>query len=389
MASNIDSNKYQPIPQDNVVIDIPEEAKTLPIPRDKPGDFSSDPSYTTDKGVNLKRVAVITLAVIGATAAAAAIAATVLAVLGVTVLATVGIPVIPMIIVASVTGGVALAVIGVGLWERITPLLPEKLRIAANWVQTIVTETFGVIALGVMFPFNSTWFDPKKKEDCDPNQTPILMIHGFMGSGNNWEYHRHLLHKNGHKNVFTVNLGSPFKSISAEPEKPGESYAEAVEKKVAEIKRLTGRDDLIIVGHSMGGLVGKQYIYNHAEKQGVKVLGEISMGTPHNGTKMAKLVSKMFTPAEQMEYGSEFVKGLQEKARDDQQCKYYHVAAKPDLVIFPQTSAHHSEACLREEHWLDATGHVGYLFSHTAGVHMLDAVKKLKEETSTAAAAAA
>ncbi len=329
------------------------------------------PVYTSDQGIQIKRVAEIVLIVFGALMTAVCVGS--LAVLAVCLaLGTMPVLITPMIILASTTGGIALAILAIKAWQKGSPYLPQSIRQVANWVESAVTETFGLIALGSLFFFNDSKLrNPKERSECDSTQTPILMIHGFFGGSNNWVYHRHLLEANGHKNVFSINLGSPFKTI--------EEYGTAVKEKVARIQEVTGRDDLILIGHSMGGIVGKEYIYTHAEEQGVNVIGEISLGTPHDGTRMAPLLSWLLPPAKAMEYRSPYVQGLQVKANADEKVNYFHIATKTDLIIIPDVSAVSSFAKKQSVAWLETTGHVGYLFSFTTGQLLLNKIKEWKD----------
>jgi len=242
--------------------------------------------------------------------------------------------------------------------------LPFPLKTLTNITQAIVSDIKAVIAMALIFPIDYTRFDPKPDE-CDPNQTPILMIHGFLGSSNNFCYHHYHAKKLGIQNLFTINLGSPFHSL--------EHYAKVVEEKVLEIKAKTGRDDIIFYCHSMGGLVALQYLEQYAEKNGMRVRDILSMGSPYAGTLLANNPLAVADCARQMRCQSFHVNRLQERSRICPDTRFYHLATFWDGIIQPVSSAVASGAPLerRKEDWLSGTGHAGYLTCDTAVDYML------------------
>ena len=118
-----------------------------------------------------------------------------------------GIGVAFMATVACVSGVALALLLAAKAWQQIAPFLPEPVRHIAYFIQSIVTGIFSIITLGIIFPIDLERRDP---QEGSPTQTPILFIHGFCGSSNNWLYHRHRLEGAGYKNLFTINLGTPF-----------------------------------------------------------------------------------------------------------------------------------------------------------------------------------
>jgi pimeloyl-ACP methyl ester carboxylesterase len=238
-------------------------------------------------------------------------------------------------------------------------LLPTLCRVV-NYIRAIIADIVSAIALAILFPVDLERFDPKKPEECDPSQRPILLIHGFLGSSNNWVYHRYCLLQAGYKNIFTVNLGDPRKSI--------EDYTKIVAAKVETIKALTGRADIVLVGHSMGGLVAQQYRYTEPGADAcVKKI--ITIGTPCFGTHVALAASWASTAAQEMQPNSELVSRLQQAASADQATEYIHIATKADMMVRPVVSALGASGPRSSTRVLNATGHIQHLFSPaTAGL---------------------
>jgi triacylglycerol esterase/lipase EstA (alpha/beta hydrolase family) len=255
------------------------------------------------------------------------------------------------------------------VWNKTTHLFSESLRLLSWYIQSIAATILGVITLAVLFPLNLELFDPKTKDKIDPNQTPILLIHGFLGSSNNWIYHRYRLRSAGFKNVFTVNLPDPRKSI--------DDFAIAVKDKIEKIRELTGRDDIILIAHSMGGLVALRYLYNHANTQGIKVKKVITMGTPHEGTKMGFLGAWASKAAHEMRLNSSFIQQLHRQASLDEETHHIRIGTRTDCIIRPPRSALGGKAKKIETLLLEKTSHIGYLFSDISADHVLDTLKEV------------
>lgn len=229
-----------------------------------------------------------------------------------------------ILIVSAVALGVLLTAETV---RFIHPHLPENVQHVINVIRATVVDIFTSLALSAMFPFSQTRFDPKS-EDIDPNQTPILLVHGYLHNSSGWAYHRYQYQKAGFKNVFTVNLGHPLHSI--------EDYSEVVQRKLKEIRTITGRDDVKLVGHSMGGVVSAHYALNHAESDGIEVKDLITLGSPLMGTHLGHIgIGKC---AKQMCYGSDFISDLSDRLHE-KAIPHFHQGSQADMIIFPFTSS--------------------------------------------------
>jgi len=231
--------------------------------------------------------------------------------------------------------------------------MSTSLRRTVNRVHATVVDFLSAGILGIFVPINLEKLDPKKYNPA--GGTPILLLHGFLGTSSNWIYHRYRLKNAGHKNVFTINLGHPFTSI--------ENYAECVKEKVSKIQEITRRKDLIIIAHSMGGNVAREYRYEYAEAQGAIVKKIITLGTPLEGTRIANLAPGLSRAAKEMRHQSSFVMDHKEHAKKDKKTRYFHISTRVDHIILPPSSARKGGGKRRRCVTLRATGHVGYLFS--------------------------
>jgi pimeloyl-ACP methyl ester carboxylesterase len=232
--------------------------------------------------------------------------------------------------------------------NRIASKLPISLSRVVCWVHSIVFEAF---ALGFSFCIRSIGFMSIDSGDRgSKNGCPILLIHGYLYDSSAWTFLRHFLCRKGFGPVYTLNLVHPFWSIS--------EYAELVFQKAAEIATNTGRNDLILIGHSMGGLVSAWYAAKVAPPG--KVSDVITIGSPLGGTWAASMA--VGPNGRDMRRGSDFVKALQKEMRDNEQIRFYHIASKVDQLILPYSSALtglHPE----REFLVEDIGHMTLLFS--------------------------
>jgi pimeloyl-ACP methyl ester carboxylesterase len=110
---------------------------------------------------------------------------------------------------------------------------------------------------------------------------PVLLIYGFWSTRRVFEVMEARLRKDGY-GVFSINLGGLFDAFNTR------GIDESAEKVRDKVERLYARYDLgplSIIGHSLGGLVGRYYVKRLGGDKRVKTL--ITLGTPHHGTPLA------------------------------------------------------------------------------------------------------
>jgi len=267
---------------------------------------------------------------------------------------------------------VSVAAVVAAIFARITSekenqlsWMPDKLRRCINYIHATVADVFSALLLGLFFPINLEWLDSKEYDDH--GGPPILFIHGFLGSSNNWIYHRYRLQKQGYNNLFTINLGH-FQSM--------EQYAERVKKKVEEIKEVCGKKGVVLIGHSMGGLVAEKYKSSLDLSGNNWVRKIITIGSPLKGTKLAEIAPKTSRVVKQMTRNSSCLGNLGFGVSEDEAAKYYHIASDTDNIIHPRSSAKGPES--NENIMLNATGHVGYMFSSRVSDLILKKLNRLR-----------
>ncbi len=242
---------------------------------------------------------------------------------------------------------IALAVLlGVVFFREAYPVMPDKMKHVADYIKSIVLDIFAAIAMGLSFP--ATLF-MKEPYDEKSDQQPILLVHGYLSHRAHWWYIRMRLRMAGHRQVYTVNLGTPFNSI--------EDFVAVVDRKVQEIQRKTGKMKIKIIGHSMGGLVASHF----AHQTESTVTHIITLGSPLQGTHLAPIGVGQCT--HQMCRESDYIGELNGKIDKLKQngTKFHHIGSNADIIIRPNCSAYVGDE--QNHHEFCGLGHISYLFS--------------------------
>lgn len=185
-----------------------------------------------------------------------------------------------------------------------------------NWFRAMIVEVFAIIAIISLQILGFFW----KPKFAYPNVgTPILLVHGYINTGAVWLYIKWKLKNIGP--IYTIDLNHPFASIV--------DHAHQVEKFADRIENETGKQDLILVGYSMGGLVSTYYATKLAPKGKVQKI--ITIATPFAGTHMAKIA--IGKNAREMQRGSLFLQSL------DCKIPLVTIASKTDEIVIPYSSA--------------------------------------------------
>ena len=159
-----------------------------------------------------------------------------------------------------------------------------------------------------------------------PAALPVLLLHGIGCNAAVWTGTRDYLEAEGLGPVYALSYGPPFDSI--------ETFAPQVAAKIAQIEAHTGAHQVVIVGHSMGGLVALTYLRRHG---GAHVRRLVTLGTPYRGSMHAWLMSG--TSLAQMRPGSAFLSSLNRRDYDIGGVPVTSLWSWHDSMVTPQTSS--------------------------------------------------
>lgn len=157
---------------------------------------------------------------------------------------------------------------------------------------------------------------------------PVLLIHGYGCNSGYWRpMSRHL--RAAGISHYGIDLEPPGADIDA--------FAPQVHAAIERLCAATGSKQVIILAHSMGGLVARAYLRRHGRAHIARV---ITLGTPHHGTALAN-----FGPgsnAAQMRCGSSWLGALGENATNEanlQRALFCSIYSVHDNIIAPQNSS--------------------------------------------------
>ena len=156
---------------------------------------------------------------------------------------------------------------------------PTTFRIGTGRaIVMFVREVAAFFALfTVIMPFDRLFMGPDRLVRSEGGRTPLLLIHGYQCNRGFWIELRNRLTRAGWQ-VATISLDPVFNDI--------DGYVEQVSRRIEDVCAATGADKVMLVGHSMGGLVSRAYL----RKQGnARVAKLVTLGSPHCGSQLAKL----------------------------------------------------------------------------------------------------
>lgn len=168
---------------------------------------------------------------------------------------------------------------------------PHNLWLAARLV---VMET---LLLGLTVLLHPLGWLPPRETPANRDASPVLLLHGLFHNRACWLWLKLQLRRRGHTAVYTINL-PPWKDI--------EALTERVAKKVDEIRLAQGVDRVHLIGHSMGGMIARNYLQLRGGAP--KVASCTLLAAPNGGSKLAPFaispLARVLIP------GSEFLQRL-------------------------------------------------------------------------------
>lgn len=260
------------------------------------------------------------------------------------------------------------------LWQslRLKQLYDEP-NVIIPWkhlFKNIVIEAACAFSCFILSPFaNKISLAPKNNSQA--KTPPILLIHGFLHTQNDWLWFRHQLEKNTEIGpIFTINLLPNEASIA--------QHAKILEQKIEEIKILTKQDKIILIGHSRGGLVASFYAERLNQSTGSQnsVQAIIAIATPFSGTPVS--VYGYLSCVKELAPNAPLLTAMKEDLQAST-IPYYFVASKLDNMILPWQSACPLITAKAENTLiLENEGHLSLLLSRSVVTKTLEWVLNLK-----------
>jgi len=183
----------------------------------------------------------------------------------------------------------------------------------------------------------------------------VLLVHGFVCNRGIWNPWMQRLRAQG----------TPFVAVNLEPVFGGiDDFAPTIERAVQRLHAAT-QCPPVVVAHSMGGLAVRAW-WAQPDRQG-RIHHLITLGTPHQGTWLARLAFSL--NGRQMQMQSGWLRALQAREPLDRALRITCLYSHCDNIVFPP-----SQATLpgSQAHHVPAHAHV-HLVSHPLGWALLQA----------------
>jgi pimeloyl-ACP methyl ester carboxylesterase len=223
--------------------------------------------------------------------------------------------------------------------RSVLALLPHALREVAVWLA-------GYTALQ---PFVRVFMGDGRPPRAGGWRLPVLLVHGYVSNRGVWWVFRRALEARG-ETVWAVTLEPVYGAI--------DSLVEPLAARIDELLAATGAQQIVLVTHSMGGLVARAYLRDHG---GAKIAGLVTLGGPHHGSVHAYLGAG--ANARQMEPGSPWLEALARSEAPGFAVPFTSIFSHHDNFVAPQTSSVHPAA---RNLPLAGIGHVSLAFSGEA-----------------------
>ncbi len=194
---------------------------------------------------------------------------------------------------------------------------------------------------------------------------PVLLVHGVGCNAGVWYgLHRDLV-AHGIAPVYTISYGPPLAPI--------ETFADQLAAKIDAILAQTGARRVVLVCHSMGGLVARTYVRRYG---GAKVARVIALGAPFGGSRHAGL---MFgTALAQMRPGSAFLAGFANDDEEFRRVPFVSLWSWHDSMVTPQTS---SRIPRGENIVLSGVAHNALLNDRRVWEHVAEEIRKSQPQS--------
>jgi triacylglycerol esterase/lipase EstA (alpha/beta hydrolase family) len=208
-------------------------------------------------------------------------------------------------------------------WIWRTPRPPGAQLGAARSMRMFVDE---VLAIGVSWPLMVLHRLVMRDPAPVPCARPVILVHGVLVNDGVWFGFRRHLTRAGVSGVYTINYGPPHADI--------EHYAAQLAAKIAIVCTTTGAQRVVLIGHSMGGLVSRAYLRRYGTACVERVL---TIGTPHHGSVLAWSFPGRCLA--QMRPGNKWLTELNRHESNPSPVPITSMWSRHDSMVIPQASS--------------------------------------------------
>jgi triacylglycerol esterase/lipase EstA (alpha/beta hydrolase family) len=133
-----------------------------------------------------------------------------------------------------------------------------------------------VLAVGVSWPLMALHRLFMRDPVMTRGKRPVILVHGVLVNDGVWLSVKRQLARRDELAVYTINYGPPYGDI--------EHFADQLAVKVQAVCDQTESPRVLLICHSMGGLVARAYVRHYGAS---RLERTITLGTPHHGSMLA------------------------------------------------------------------------------------------------------
>ena len=157
-------------------------------------------------------------------------------------------------------------------------------------------------------------------------RAPVILLHGYLANRGYFHPLVRRLEARGIAPVFVPTASGVLYPI--------ERYADELHGHIERIVAATGQARVVLVGHSMGGLVARAYVAKHGPARVARV---VTLGAPHHGSWLARLGPG--ANAREMRPGSAFLVDLERREAQARSPVAASIYSPHDNMVMPQASS--------------------------------------------------
>ena len=224
----------------------------------------------------------------------------------------------------------------------------------AIWL--LIQESACLLVTILLRPFG--WLPAQMPSAKSGSLPPVILLHGLFQNRSCLFWLQYRLRSAGYRQIISINT-APWRDL--------ERLTEQLAKKVDELRIRLKVDKVILIGHSMGGMIARNYVQNRGGA--VNVERVVTLGSPHNGSKLAPFalspMGKLLLP------GSEFIRRFNSIAWPETP-PIVSIYTRYDNIVMPAELARMEGARTVE---LDGMGHTALLFHPRSLQAVVEALK--------------
>jgi triacylglycerol esterase/lipase EstA (alpha/beta hydrolase family) len=239
---------------------------------------------------------------------------------------------VPALVAAAIVAGLAARALivcastAISFFAR-SPRTPEQRLGLRGTAGLLVGEWRAMLADNLWFlPWESRVVRPDPPPLRDAG-VPVLLVHGYLSNRGLMHGLIRALEDAGAPQVFTFNFRGVFAPIDA--------LVGQLDGQVRRVAEATGQARVVLVCHSMGGLVARAWLAKHGPHRVARL---VTIASPHNGTALARL--GLGANARQMGRESAFLRDLRAgEAERGPGCEATSIYSMHDNLVAPQETS--------------------------------------------------